>query len=66
MEFLGRSIIGFRDGNAGKAGEAGNGTFQAFAPAAGQKIEPGLSTRHSRGKVDLAVRLAVEASAEFG
>lgn len=37
MEFLGTSIIGFRDGNAGKAGDAGNGAFQAFAPASGQK-----------------------------
>src|ERR1700675_202422 len=65
MEFLGTSIIGFRDGNAGKAGEADNGAFQAFAPATGQKIEPSLHSATAE-EVDLAVRLAAEASAEFG
>jgi NADP-dependent aldehyde dehydrogenase len=62
MEFLGKSIIGFRDGNAG---EAGNGTFQAFAPATGQRIEPAFHSATAE-EVDLAVRLAAEASAEFG
>ena len=65
MEFLGRSIIGFRDGHAGKPGEAGNGTFQAFAPVTGQKIEPAYYSATAE-EVDLAVRLAAEASVEFG
>jgi alpha-ketoglutaric semialdehyde dehydrogenase len=65
MEFLGTSIIGFRDGNAGKAGDAGNGAFQAFAPASGQKIEPAFHSATAE-EVDLAVRLAAEASTEFG
>src|ERR1700722_10669740 len=65
MEFLGTSIIGFRDGNAGKAGEADNAAFQAFAPATGQKIEPSFHSATAE-EVDLAVRLAAEASAEFG
>ena len=65
MEFLGTSIIGFRDGNAGKAGEADNAAFQAFAPAIGQKIEPSFHSATAE-EVDLAVRLAAEASAEFG
>src|SRR5271163_2136798 len=64
MEFLGTSIIGFRDGNAGKPGDAGNGTFQAFAPATGQKIEPAFHSATAE-EVDLAVRLAAEASTEF-
>jgi 2,5-dioxopentanoate dehydrogenase len=62
MEFLGTSIIGFRDGNAGSVG---NGTFQAFAPATGQKIEPSFHSATGE-EVDLAVRLAAEASTEFG
>src|SRR5208282_6558447 len=65
MEFLGTSIIGFRDGTAGKAGDAGNGTFQAFAPATGQRIEPAFHSATAE-EVDLAVRLAAEASTEFG
>lgn len=65
MEFLGRSIIGFRDGHAGKPGEAGNGTFQAFAPVTGQKIEPAYFSATAE-EVDLAVRLAAAASVEFG
>src|SRR5271155_3371487 len=56
MEFLGTSIIGFRDGNA---------AFQAFAPATGQKIEPSFHSANAQ-EVDLAVRLAAEASVEFG
>ena len=65
MEFLGRSIIGFRDGNAGKPGQGGNSTFQAFAPATGQKIEPAFYSATAE-EVDLAVRLAAEAGTEFG
>src|SRR5271155_462938 len=65
MEFLGTSIIGFRDGNAGKPGEADNAAFQAFAPATGQKIEPSFHSANAQ-EVDLAVRLAAEASVEFG
>src|ERR1700691_3162105 len=65
MEFRGTSIIGFRDGNAGKAGDAGNGAFQAFAPATGQKIEPAFHSATAE-EVDLAVRLAAEACVEFG
>src|SRR6202041_1172032 len=65
MEFRGTSIIGFRDGNAGKAGDAGNGAFQAFAPATGQKIEPAFHSATAE-EVDLAVRLATEACVEFG
>src|SRR6202041_3779286 len=65
MEFRGTSIIGFRDGNAGKAGDAGNGAFQAFAPATGQKIEPAFHYATAE-EVDLAVRLATEACVEFG
>src|SRR5580692_12226533 len=65
MEFRGTSIIGFRDGNAGKAGDAGNGAFQALAPATGQKIEPAFHSATAE-EVDLAVRLAAEASTEFG
>src|SRR5271155_4879397 len=65
MEFLGTSIIGFRDGNADNAGDSGNGTFQAFAPATGQKIEPAFHSATAE-EVDLAVRLAAEASIEFG
>ncbi len=65
MEFLGTSIIGFRDAIAGKPGEDGNGTFQAFAPATGQKIEPSFHSATAE-EVDLAVRLAAEASIEFG
>ena len=61
MEFLGTSIIGFRDGNAGSAG---NGTFQAFAPATGQKIEPSFHSA-TGAEVDLAVKLAAESSAFF-
>jgi alpha-ketoglutaric semialdehyde dehydrogenase len=61
MEFLGTSIIGFRDGNAGNAA---NGTFQAFAPATGQKIEPSFHSATGE-EVDLAVKLAAEASAFF-
>jgi alpha-ketoglutaric semialdehyde dehydrogenase len=64
MEFLGTSIIGFRDGNAGKAGDAGNGAFQAFAPATGQKIEP-IFHSATNEEVNLTVRLAAEASAFF-
>src|ERR1700677_4632082 len=65
MEFRGTSIIGFRDGNAGKAGDAGNGAFQAFAPATGHKIEPAFHSATAE-EVDLAVRLAAEACVEFG
>ena len=65
MEFRGTSIIGFRDGNAGKAGDAGNGAFQALAPATGQKIEPAFHSATAE-EVDLAVRLAAEACVEFG
>ena len=65
MEFLGTSIIGFRDGNAGKAADPSNGTFQAFAPATGQKIEPTFHSATAE-EVDLAVRLAAEASIEVG
>src|SRR5271167_4217365 len=65
MEFLGTSIIGFRDGNAGKPDDSGNGAFQAFAPATGQKIEPSFHSATAE-EVNLAVALAVEASLEFG
>lgn len=65
MESLGTSIIGFRDGNAGKAGEADNASFQAFAPATGQKIEPVFHSATAE-EVDLAVRLADDASSFFG
>src|ERR1700740_1194558 len=58
MEFLGTSIIGFRDG------QAGNGTFQAFAPVTGQKIEPSFHSATAE-EVNLAARLAADASAEF-
>src|ERR1700733_16281275 len=58
MEFLGTSIIGFRDGNAG------NGTFQPFAPASGQKIEPSFHSATGE-EVGLAVKLAAESSAFF-
>src|ERR1700691_643488 len=61
MEFLGTSIIGFRDGNAGSAG---NGTFQAFAPGTGQTIEPSFHSAKGE-EVDLAVKLAAESSAFF-
>src|ERR1700684_1731915 len=61
MEFLGTSIIGFRDGNGGSAG---NGTSQAFAPATGQKIEPSFHSAKGE-EVDLAVKLAAESSAFF-
>jgi 2,5-dioxopentanoate dehydrogenase len=64
MEFLGTSIIGFRDGNAGKAGDAENGAFQAIAPATGQKIEPAFHSA-TADEVNLAVKLAAEASAFF-
>src|SRR5579863_6027336 len=65
MEFLGRSIIGFRDGNAGTPAQGRDGTFQAFAPVTGQKIEPAFYSATAE-EVDLAVRLAAEAGAEFG
>ena len=58
MEFSGKSLIGFRDGNAG------NGAFQAFAPATGEKLEPSFHSATGE-EVDLAVRLAAEASAFF-
>src|SRR5580692_12470701 len=61
MEFLGTSIIGFRNGNAGTAG---NGAFQAFAPATGQKIEPSFHSATNE-EVNLAVKLAAEASPFF-
>src|SRR5271163_3097937 len=64
MEFLGTSIIGFRDGNAGDAGAPENGAFQAFAPATGQKIEPSFYSATNE-EVNLAVRLAAEASIFF-
>src|SRR5271154_2059683 len=62
MEFLGKSLIGFRDGNAGTVS---NGAFQAFAPATGQKIEPSFHSATAE-EVNLAVALAAEASLEFG
>src|SRR5271170_6862210 len=65
MEFLGTSIIGFRDGNAGNTGAPENGAFQAFAPATGQKIEPSFHSATAE-EVNLAVALAAEASLEFG
>src|SRR5271170_5493550 len=58
MEFSGKSLIGFRDGNAG------NGAFQAFAPSTGEKLEPSFHSATGE-EVDLAVRLAAEASAFF-
>ncbi len=63
MEFLGTSIIGFRDGNAGK--RSGNGTFQAFAPATGQKIEPSFHSATGE-EVDLAVKTRRRSQHEFG
>src|SRR5271168_2099764 len=64
MEFLGKSLIGFRDGNAGDAGAPENGAFQAFAPATGQKIEPSFHSATAE-EVNLAVALAAEASTFF-
>jgi 2,5-dioxopentanoate dehydrogenase len=59
MEFSGTSLIGFRNGNGG------NSSFQAFAPGTGEKIEPSFHSATAE-EVDLAVRLAAEASADFG
>ena len=58
MEISGRSLIGSQEG------AAASGTFQAWNPARGEKIEPAFYPA-SQQEVDLAARLAAQAFSSY-